>query len=197
MRPLGGKQSPFYQRNFRFYCFSFSGRAYLHRQKEERNRCRLSRIYSLGFGLTLCWRICSECCAACAGPSRRSRGLRSCTPLSCTAEPRTAVPGTQSSSHSTSGEFPAACRAPQSCDTCYVPDAEWAGPESHPWNTDLADCHLTQTQYNSEIIRINFLRFLYPSGLDNWNPCTGNFAYDFFTKAQIVRCLLPFHEILF
>lgn len=185
MRPLGEKQSPFYQRNFRFYCFSFSWRAYLHRQKEERNRCRSSRIYSLGFGLILCWRICWECCAACAGPSRRSRGLRSCTPPSCTAEPRTAVPRTQSSSHCTSGELPAPGRVPQSWDTYCVPGTERARPESHPRNTDLADCHLKQTQYNSEIIRIHCLQFLYPSGFDNCNPCRGNFAYNFLPKLRL------------
>lgn len=95
-KPLGGKSSPFYQRNFRFYCFSFSWRAYLHHQKKEQNRCHSSQIYSLGFGLILRWRTCSGCCAARAGPSRRSPCLRNCIRPSCTAALRKAVPRTQS-----------------------------------------------------------------------------------------------------
>lgn len=65
---------------------------YLHHQKEAQNRCHWSRIYSADSELIPCWRISLRCCAACAGPSRQSRGRRNCTRPSCTAGRRRAVP---------------------------------------------------------------------------------------------------------
>lgn len=76
-----------------FTAFSFlEEHMYLHHQKEAQNRCHWNRIYSADSELIPCWRICSRCCAACAGPSRQSRGRRNCTRPSCTAGRRRAVP---------------------------------------------------------------------------------------------------------
>lgn len=68
------------------------GGEYLRHQEEGHNTCHSGQICSLHFQPTLCRRICSECCAACAGPNRQSLGLRSCIPRSCTAEHHKAAP---------------------------------------------------------------------------------------------------------
>ena len=65
---------------------------YLRHQQEARSRCHWSRTCRAGSELAPGCRICRGCCAACAGPSRRSRGRRNCTRRSCSAARRREVP---------------------------------------------------------------------------------------------------------
>lgn len=93
-KPLGGKITIFGIRGIScFTAFSFpEEHVYLHHQQEARSRCHWSRTCSAGSELAPGCRICRGCCAACAGPSRRSRGRRNCTRRSCSAARRRAVP---------------------------------------------------------------------------------------------------------